>query len=371
MCRSKAIFKNIIISSLSRFGCSRYCALHISLLKMALCVVLVLGSFSVYSQNNNNMVRLAWWNLENFFDPSNDSLTNDDEFTPEGINHWTYTRFNNKKNNIYKTILSMGLDSLPAAMGVCEVENAWTLKQLCFNTPLAKYGYQYIHYDSPDPRGIDVALVYMPKQFSPIYSKPILVDDSSNLSFKTRDILLVCGTVLETDTLFILLAHFPSKKTGIISVSRREVAAKKLKYTIDTIAQRHPKCGIVVMGDFNDTPLDDCIVKTLGVSPSVMDSSQSGLINLMADIDSDFGTYKYQGMWYCLDQIMISSNLSMKTNSHLPLVVDGAKIHIKDFLLVKDNKFLGNKLYRTYTGVKYEGGFSDHLPIYINVTKKY
>ena len=121
MCRSKAIFKNIIISSLSRFGCSRYCALHISLLKMALCVVLVLGSFSVYSQNNNNMVRLAWWNLENFFDPSNDSLTNDDEFTPEGINHWTYTRFNNKKNNRHSSIITRTYNTISSTYNNCHI----------------------------------------------------------------------------------------------------------------------------------------------------------------------------------------------------------------------------------------------------------
>ena len=116
-------------------------------------------------QQNNALLRMMWWNLENFFDPSNDSLTADDDYTFEGSNHWTYKRFYQKKDNIYKAILSMGLDRLPIAIGVCEVENDWVLRQLCLNTPLRRFDYDYVHCDSPDRRGIDVALLYR-KSFS-------------------------------------------------------------------------------------------------------------------------------------------------------------------------------------------------------------
>ena len=339
--------------------------------KRILMSIALLLSFSLTAigQSEYASIRLMWWNLENFFDPSDDSVRNDDDFTPKGKNHWGYKRFEKKKNNIYKTIISMGIDSLPVVVGVCEVENDWTLKQLCFNTPLYKFGYNYVHYDSPDQRGIDVALLYRKDYFKLIYSKPIPVTDDADSAFKTRDILLVSGTVFEKDTLFLLLNHFPSKRGGGYAENKRTLAATQLANVIDTIVQRHCNAGIVVMGDFNDTPFDQSIVSTLGVSPYEKDWDKNILINLMTDISDKGGTYKYQGEWSNIDQIMISKNLHPRWATSMEVKKGRADIYSPNFLLLHDNKFGGNKLYRTYAGPKYEGGFSDHLPVYIDIDK--
>lgn len=320
-------------------------------------------------QGVGGTVRLMWWNLENFFDPVNDSLKNDDDFTAEGVNKWGYKRFEKKKNNIYKTIISMGVDNLPVVIGVCEVENDWVLRQLCFNTPLRKFKYDFIHYDSPDNRGIDVALLYRKDYFKVLYSKPIPVKDDDDTAFCTRDILLVSGVVFEQDTLFLLLNHFPSKRGGSYAAPKRGLAAMQLEYTVDTISSNAPGRAIVVMGDFNDTPFDESVMHTLGVSPYKKDWDKNVLINLMADIPEGRGSYKYQGQWLNIDQIMISKSLHPRWATSIAVKDVDANIYSPNFLLLYDNKFGGNKLYRTYIGPKYEGGFSDHLPIYIDIER--
>lgn len=320
-------------------------------------------------QQNNALLRMMWWNLENFFDPSNDSLTADDDYTFEGSNHWTYKRFYQKKDNIYKAILSMGLDRLPIAIGVCEVENDWVLRQLCLNTPLRRFDYDYVHCDSPDRRGIDVALLYRKSLFEVLYYESIPVLDSTDSSFKTRDILLVKGVIKDMDTVFLLMNHFPSKRLGYEAYEKRLLAATVLSNTLDTIMQRYSDSKIIVMGDFNDTPFDACMTKVLKVSPHKKDWETNTLINLMADISLEKGTYKYQAVWSCIDQILITKNLHPNYSTSIEVVNGVANIYEANFLLIPDNKFLGFKLYRTYTGPKYNGGFSDHLPIYIDIQK--
>ena len=320
-------------------------------------------------QQNNALLRMMWWNLENFFDPSNDSLTVDDDYTFEGSNHWTYKRFYQKKDNIYKAILSMGLDRLPIAIGVCEVENDWVLRQLCLNTPLRRFDYDYVHCDSPDRRGIDVALLYRKSLFEVLYYESIPVLDSTDSSFKTRDILLVKGVIKDMDTVFLLMNHFPSKRLGYEAYEKRLLAATMLSNTLDTIMQRYSDSKIIVMGDFNDTPFDACMTKVLKVSPHKKDWETNTLINLMADISLEKGTYKYQAVWSCIDQILITKNLHPNYSTSIEVVNGVANIYEANFLLIPDNKFLGFKLYRTYTGPKYNGGFSDHLPIYIDIQK--
>lgn len=339
--------------------------------KRILILFILLLSFSLpmEGQNDGDNVRLMWWNVENFFDPANDSIKSDDDFTPQGLNRWGYKRFEKKKNNIYKTIVSMGLDSLPAVVGMCEVENDWVLKQLCFNTPLRKFGYDFVHYDSPDSRGIDVALLYRCDYFKLLYSQPIAVADSSDTAFRTRDILLVSGVVFESDTLFLLLCHFPSKRGGAYAEAKRRFVAMQLAYTVDTLVQCHSKAAVVVMGDLNDTPFDESVTEVLRVSPHRRDWNKNILINLMTDIPEGKGTYKYQGQWSTIDQIMITKNLHPCWAVSMVVKTGTANIYSPNFLLLYDNKFRGNKLYRTYIGPKYEGGFSDHLPVYVDINK--
>ncbi len=324
----------------------------------------------VAQEKKTEIARIVFWNVENFFDPSNDSIKNDDDFTPNGINRWTYSRFEKKKNNIYKTLVALGGENMPVMVGLCEIENDWVLQQLCLNTPLRRFSYNLLHYESPDMRGIDVALIYRPEKFHILYSKPIAIDNPNDVTFKTRDILLVSGILFDKDTLFTLIAHFPSKRGGASSDKKRNYVASKLRNVVDTIVNRHPLSTVIVMGDFNDTPFDNCITKSLGVLPDTANWKTNTLINTMCRIPKNTGTYKYKGDWSCIDQIMVSKNVIL--NPDHPISVVGATAHIfaPDFLLIPDTKFLGKKLFRTYAGMKYQGGFSDHLPIYIDIQKK-
>ena len=171
------------------------------------------------------------------------------------------------------------------------------------------------------------------------------------------------------DTVFLLMNHFPSKRLGYESYEKRLLAAAVLSNTIDTIMQRYSDSKIIVMGDFNDTPFDDCITKVLKVSPYKKDWETNTLINLMSDIPLGEGTYKHQAAWTCVDQILVTKNLHPKYSTSIEVVNGVANIYAAKFLLIPDNKFLGMKLYRTYIGPKYQGGFSDHLPIYIDIQK--
>lgn len=332
-------------------------------------IMLVLAMPLAARAQEYSVARIMWWNVENFFDPSNDSLTNDDEFTPTGTKHWTYNRFYQKKDSIYKTIMYMGINRLPVTIGLCEVENDWVLRQICLNSPLRKFNYDFVHYDSPDSRGIDVALLYKVDRFEVLYSQPIEVKDSLDTAFKTRDILLVKGVIKDMDTVFMLLTHFPSQRLGDVSEKRRQQAAAVLAHTLDTIMAGYPDLKIILMGDFNDAPDAKCITEVLGISLQ-KDDNDSKMINLMSHYQAGEGTYKYDGFWECLDQMMISRNLLPEATASMEVVDGKANIYKPNFLLIPDNKYWGMKLYRTYNGPIYKGGFSDHLPIYIDIKKR-
>lgn len=319
---------------------------------------------------NNATMRIAWWNVENYFNPQDDSVKFDEAFTPDGSNHFTYKRFYLKRDNIYKTIVALGQGELPAIMGFCEVEDEWVMRQLCFNTPLSKFHYHYVHYESPDRRGIDNALIYRPDRFTVLYSKPISVAKADDSTFFTRDILLVSGVTFQGDTLFIFVNHFPSKLGGDVAEVRRNYVASVLKRSIDTVMERHPKSGVIIMGDFNDSPFADCIVKHLGIGPEKSDWERNTLINLVADKPAGTGSYKYQADWSCIDQMMASKNLVLESDFPLIIKDQTAVIFDADFLLVDDPKFMGKKIFRTYIGGRYQGGFSDHLPLYIDLIRK-
>ena len=307
------------------------------------------SSIVLYSQS----LRIVSWNVENYFDIYNDSLTNDDSFTPMGDHYWTSHRFACKRNNLYKVIVSLGNDdaNYPAIVGLCEVENDYVLRELCYDTPLRKINYKFIHYDSPDKRGIDCALLYRPDRFKPFYSQAINVSDSSQNLF-TRDILLVAGIADSKDTCYFLVNHFPSKLGGAVAEYNREKVAKQLKYTMDTIQQHHPSTIIVAMGDFNASSSESIFTDVFLFKDG---KNMQGFYDLGYDVPEGVGTYKYQSQWSCLDHII--------TNCKVPF-----HIYSPDFLLIPDKTHMGYKVNRTYVYVRYQGGISDHFPIYIDLS---
>lgn len=321
-------------------------------------------TFAFSQKADRNSIRVGFWNVENFFDTKKDSVKNDDAFTPEGQNQWTYKKFNEKKTNLYKAIVALGKWEPPAIVGLCEVENAYVLQELCKNTPLAKFKYQFILYESSDPRGIDVAMIYRSDKFTPIESAPIKVNYSTGNS-KTRDILFVKGVVFNNDTIGLFICHFPSKLGGAAADKKRATAAQTLKDEVEKRLEENPSFPLIIMGDFNDSPDSHPMKNVLGAALDTSELNSKMLYNLMSGKMNAKGSYKYQAQWSFIDQIIVSKNLMSDTK--LRIKNGKAFVFDADFLQVPDEKFLGSKPFRTFIGVRYMGGFSDHFPVYVDL----
>ncbi|MCR5064339.1 MAG: endonuclease [Bacteroidales bacterium] len=301
--------------------------------------------------------RLISWNVENLYDTDNDTLKNDDAFTPEGENHWTKKRYIAKLNKICRVLAATSEigNVMPTIVGLAEVENDKVLRDLTHGTFLRKYRYRFVHFDSPDARGIDNALLYREDYFKPFFSQAIDVTDSI-IELITRDLLLVEGTTIEGDTLIVVMCHLPSKRGGSAADIRREHVAKKLRSCLDTIKEQHPQAAIVAMGDFNASPDEREIACLNG----------NGFVNMMLKMENGMGSHKYQGIWAYLDQIIVSSAM---LDRQCPVQVGNAQVFALDFMLVDDERHLGKVPLRTYQGMKYLGGYSDHLPIGLDIMR--
>ncbi|MCD6091133.1 MAG: endonuclease [Bacteroidales bacterium] len=306
--------------------------------------------------------RLMFYNVENYFDSFDDTLKNDNEFLPKGIRSWNYARFLKKRNNIYKTIMAVGEWEPPALIGLSEIENRFVLNQLVYETPFAKFDYRIVHEESPDLRGIDVALLFNPKIIQVLNHQTISIDFPFAPEVKTRDILYVKALVLGRDTLHIFVNHWPSRYGGELnSEPRRIYVAQQLAKYIDSLFEMNKDAAIVVMGDFNDYPFNSSIKDVLNAGKN---SNINRLFNLMPENDFSIGTNKFQGEWGILDQIMVSPALLLEDKSIF--VAGEAQIFNADFLLQEDSKFLGRMPFRTFLGMKYHNGFSDHLPVFVD-----
>ncbi len=314
-------------------------------------------------------VRIAFYNCENFFDIEDDPLTHDDEFTPEGTRHWDNRKFYQKVNHTFKVILALGNPEPPALMGLCEIENRFVLKKLVYETPLKKFDYRIIHYESPDRRGIDVALLYRKGLFEPLYSRPVAVRFPFDTASRTRDILYVKGLLLQKDTIHIFVNHWPSRYGGYLpTVPKRKQAALMLRNMADSILRINPGAAVLIMGDFNDGPYDESFSLTLRAKDPAKADTLSELYNLMLHGQKDwpYGSLKYREGWNKFDQIVVSGNM-LRRDAPLCVSENGGVIFHAPFLLEEDNIYLGQRLNRTYVGLKYHGGFSDHLPVFVDV----
>lgn len=301
------------------------------------------------------------YNVENLFDTVDDPITSDEEFLPSGDRRWTRSRFEQKCRHIYQVLAAMANPNFPAIVGLCEIENQYVLDQLLALTPLGRMGYRSIHQESPDRRGIDVALLYRHKNFQPLSYQAIPVVNPSDAAFKTRDILYVKG-ILFSDTIHFFVNHWPSKYGGAVDTKPlRALAARTLKVAVDSLLKHDPESSVVLMGDFNDSPNDESVAHVLGAC-SNLDSKEDFIINLFG---KETGSNKYQNKWEQIDQIMVGRSMLNSCSSGIKIVDWG--VFREPFLLTEDKNYLGKKTFRTYNGFSYEGGFSDHLPIYMIV----
>lgn len=309
-----------------------------------------------------------FYNVENMFDVRNDSLTNDDEFTPEGERHWTNKRLNKKLLNTSKVVLSASGWSAPTLVALCEIENRYVLERLRKDTPLKSIPYKIIHKESPDSRGIDVALLYNAEQFYPLeYEYYPLTDKNGSIRY-SREILYVSGIVGGVDTLHVFVNHWPSRYSGVMETRElRNGAARLLRHKIDLLFAKNTNSKIVVLGDFNDQPSDDSLVKYLRARPNGDNLLSSELYNLSNEwLQLDYGTLKYQSQWFVFDQIIVSGGL-LNSRKGIYAKQEWASICNLPFLYERDAKYGGKKPLRTYVGYKYNGGFSDHFPLLLKL----
>lgn len=323
--------------------------------------------FHAGESGKSQSVRVVFWNVENLYDTYDDTTKLDNEFTPGGSMRWNYKRFRIKLDHVAKTLLAAGQWEAPGIIGLCEVENRYVMNKLIYDSPLKSFGYKMIHHESPDLRGIDVALLYRTKLFRVINSRPYRISFPFDTSARTREILFVQGQVLDHDTLNLLINHWPSRRGGYAaSQPRRDFVATILRNIIDSLLQVNKHAGILVMGDFNDEPVSSSIRNILHAVPPDSVITPSTLLNLMYPLCGRQGSHRYKGNWSILDQFMISGSL-LTGPGRLRYVPGSVKIFREDFLLKEDLKYFGSKPFRTYNGFRYEGGFSDHLPVCLDL----
>ena len=290
-----------------------------------------------------------FWNVENFYDWRNDSTTvSDQEFSARGERRWTWKKFQAKAHTIAKALFWVEGETgrLPDIVGLAEVENSFVLRQILTKTALRKTDYKYVHYDSPDSRGIDVALLYRTSVLEIVDSKPCHLYTADTL-MATRDILL-CRFLKDSTEFAVLVNHHPSKYGGAAaSVPRRRVAVERLRFLADSLAAAGID-RIIACGDFNDTPANPVFqLLEPTMMPMHVDLYRRGE-----------GTIKYEGKWDLIDHFYVS-----------PSLLPGSRMRILriPFLLTRDTAHSGEKPLRTFQGPRILGGVSDHLPILLEV----
>jgi hypothetical protein len=311
--------------------------------------------------------RIVFYNTENLFYPSDDSLKADDEFTPAGLYHWTYGRYYNKINKLGKLFVAIGQGHMPAIIGLCEVENRKVLSDILSKSILERHSYKIIHKESPDLRGIDVALLYDQFKFKPLNYDFINISCQDYPELKTRDILYVSGFFHEKALCHIFVNHWPSRRGGkLASDIRREAMAKALKHFVDSCYRQDELSNIIIMGDFNDEPGDQSLKNVLCAEDPETIYDGIKLINLMyPHFKKGRGTHFRVNNFTeaaVLDQIIVSRAIYFGEN-YLKIQNGQANIYLNEFLVDKKN----GKPLRTFQGLKYLGGFSDHLPVYTDI----
>ena len=326
-------------------------------------IILFFLCFSVYGQNK---FRVMFYNTENFFDTFDNPEKNDNEFLPDAQRHWTQKKYYTKVNNIAKVISSVGEWGSPAIIGLCEVENEKVIRDLIRNSPLRKTDYRFVITNSPDQRGINVALLYQRDQFKYLGHQFYTIHFPKNKRKATRDILHVTGQVISRDTVDVFVCHFPSRRGGQDeSESDRVYTASVLKSKTDSLMHIRKNANIIIIGDFNDEPSDQSIAQTLNALPLSQKPDAKKLYNLFQHFEKKTGSYKFKGQWNMIDQMIVSGNL-LSGNGSFKVLPHTATIFSRNFMMTEDKTYGGKRPLKTYNGMKYESGYSDHLPIYVD-----
>jgi len=329
-------------------------------------VILALISGCMINSKNSgkkNMV-VMFYNTENLFDTINDlSNAGDDEFLPNTEKQWNTQKYLKKLNDIARVITSVQPNNYPQFIGMAELENSNVLSDLISLTDLKNAGYEIIHRQSNDYRGIDVGLLYKKDNFKHISTQYYTIKFSEDTTYTTREILYCKGIFNKKDTLHIFVNHWPSRSSGQDETEKKRVkVAQVLRSKVDSVFMQNAKANIIIMGDLNDEPDNLSIQNTLLASDTIKMPNE--LLNLMYKLDKlGKGTYNFKGNWNMLDHLIISKNLTNPSNK-LHVNELGGQIVMKDFMIYTDAKTNQISPNKTYGGKKYYGGISDHFPVY-------
>jgi endonuclease/exonuclease/phosphatase family metal-dependent hydrolase len=312
-------------------------------------------------------VRFAFYNVENLFDTEDDPLTRDEEFTPAAPKEWTEARYRTKLERLARVADGM---QYPAFLGLAEVENRRVCKDFIKKTSMKRHRYKIVHFDSPDARGIDVALLYRKKFFKVLEASTIRINFPDGLKggrpgYTTRDVLVVEGIFQKKDTLYLVIVHSPSRSGGQkASEPKRIFVAQQIRKKVDEIFSKNPNANIVLMGDLNDEPADPSVRDYLQAQPMSEPTGPAELYDCLSQLDADGqGSYNYRGDWNMIDHVILSGNL-FGGSRRLQYVDSG--IFREDWMIYTDPKY-GQRPNRTYGGDHYFGGFSDHLPVFVDL----
>jgi len=328
--------------------------------------------------------KVVFYNLENLFDTINDPEILDDEFTPEGPKKWNSAKYNKKLSNIEKvfadiTAVGMGdkltVADYPVVIGVSEIENRSVLEDIVSMRKLAPARYRICHFDSPDRRGVDCGFLYRSDVFKLEGAAPIPFTMEGMKNFYTRDIVTMWGTI-EGEPFYFMVAHWPSRLGGKEASSpKRERAAEIMRDAADSVRRLNPAVKVVMMGDMNDDATDKSIVEVLGAAAEIDEIPAGGYYNPYINLlKAGYGTLAYQDSWNLFDNIIVSENLATGSTGSLKLRpgVIGKKfygsIFRRPYMLQKEGQYKGYPL-RTFVGNNFQGGYSDHFPVFIYISK--
>jgi len=343
-----------------------------------ICMMLIfpwINSGFAQEKKTYHISTIAFYNVENFFDTENDPFTFDDDRTPEGKDIWNTEKYEDKLKNISRVISEIGAKTSknsPAIIGLCEIENLKVLEDIIDQPRLLEQNYGIVHFDSPDRRGVDVALLYGKGIFIPLNSRShrLLIyelDEPSKRVF-TRDQLVVSG-LFEGEMMHFIVNHWPSRSGGEARSSyKREMAAQLNRRIIDSLHQIDPYAKIISLGDFNDDPTNKSIKKVLGTQAVKEKTGPKELFNPMERmINKGLGTLAYRDGWNLFDQIILSQ--AFLKNDYGTYQFYKAGIFNPVYLITPTGQFRGYP-FRSYDYGGYTGGYSDHFPVYVYLIKE-
>lgn len=335
---------------------------------LVLCTAALL-SLAAFGQRRT--FRVVEYNVENLFDTIASHATQDTDFTPNGAYRWTSARYWSKLARLSRVIAAVGEDAAPTLVALVEVENDSVLSHLTRRTKLWQMGYDYLITHSPDVRGINVALLYQPALFRPLVKDTLRILPPSPKLHPTRDVLHVAGLVPTGDTLDVVVCHWPSKRGGVAADAYRKLVAQQLRLFADSILAARSRPQLIITGDFNAYYPEPCLTEHLGARLPEEPFAPRSLYLLSAHLKARYGisgTYKYAGEWNQLDNFVVSGSLlSHPTPYTFSTSAEHCRIADFDFLLTGLNTEAGPRPFRSFLGTYYQKGFSDHLPLVLDL----